>query len=320
MNDPVIINDSAKEILLEQNSPDWDAWRKKGIGASEVPTIMGENPYGNALTLFRVKLGLEPPFQGNAATRRGHALEPLARRAYFEQTGESVVPHIYQSLRVAHLRASVDGINFDCDLVVEIKCPSVPKIFNMAREGIVPSYYYGQVQAQLFVTGARRAHFWVWYDGVGALVEVAPDAEYISRMIDAADRFWNAVSAGAWPWVGHNVPAVAAPIADGGAQADATTKTKSYDGDDLWKVAAAGYRFWKGQVDAAQKELEENEAVLRKMADGFDHATGAGVSVTKTNRKGQIDFKSIPAVICMSEADLEKYRKKPSTVTTITVE
>lgn len=43
---------------LTQGSSEWLAWRKKVIGASDAPTIMGENHRESADHLMREKLGL----------------------------------------------------------------------------------------------------------------------------------------------------------------------------------------------------------------------------------------------------------------------
>ena len=32
-------------VNLEQGTDDWHAWRRQGIGASDAPTIMVENPW-----------------------------------------------------------------------------------------------------------------------------------------------------------------------------------------------------------------------------------------------------------------------------------
>lgn len=45
------------------------------IGASEVATVMGENPYQSALDWYLERTGERPRFEGNAHTRRGQVFE-----------------------------------------------------------------------------------------------------------------------------------------------------------------------------------------------------------------------------------------------------
>ena len=109
-------------VPLEQGTSAWLDWRDQGIGASDAPAIMGENPWKSAARLMREKLGEVKKFSGNAAMRRGNELEPLARRRYERLSGVSVDPACLQSTRHTWQRASVDGLAVDGSVVVEIKC------------------------------------------------------------------------------------------------------------------------------------------------------------------------------------------------------
>ncbi len=44
-------------VELEQGTKAWHAWRRSGIGASEAPTIMGENPFETCEELLEKKQG-----------------------------------------------------------------------------------------------------------------------------------------------------------------------------------------------------------------------------------------------------------------------
>ena len=39
------------------------------------------------------------------------------------------------------------------------------------------------------VSGVKSAHFWVWYQGEGVLVEILPDAAYHAQMLVQCERF-----------------------------------------------------------------------------------------------------------------------------------
>ena len=48
-------------ITLEQGTAEWLAWRTQGIGASEAPAILGENPWKSRRALLAEKTGGPAP-------------------------------------------------------------------------------------------------------------------------------------------------------------------------------------------------------------------------------------------------------------------
>jgi len=56
--------------------------RKNGLGASESAAALGYSDYKTPLDIYREKLGLAPPFEGNAYTLRGSRLEDIVAQ-YF---------------------------------------------------------------------------------------------------------------------------------------------------------------------------------------------------------------------------------------------
>jgi putative phage-type endonuclease len=181
---------AATVLQFTQGTAEWLEWRNKGIGASDAPTIMGENPWKTITELLLEKRGRARRSEGNAAMARGTALEPEARQAYISQTGKWVEPACLQSGAYEWLRASVDGITPELDAVVEIKCgESVYR--NTAANGCVPDHYYGQLQHILAVTGLPLIDFWCYLPGCPTvLVPVERDDGYIGRLLEAEFKFW----------------------------------------------------------------------------------------------------------------------------------
>lgn len=180
-------------VQLKQGTREWLEWRHQGIGASDAPTIMGENPWKSARDLLQEKCGPVRRSVQNEAMARGTRLEPEARRRYVAKTGNSVRPACLQSSRHAWLRASVDGIVSNGTAIVEIKCgESVYRTTSQSR--CVPDYYYGQLQHILAVTGLTSLDFWCYLPGrPELLVPVARDDKYIKHLIAAELGFWNSV-------------------------------------------------------------------------------------------------------------------------------
>ena len=177
-------------IELQQGTAEWHEWRNNGIGASDAPAIMAENPWKSAGSLMSEKLGTAKKFAGNAATARGTELEPEARKRYELINNVRVEPACLQSAKYTWQRASVDGMDLNGSAVVEIKCgESVYKKTAATRQ--VPLYYVGQLQHILAVTGLPCIDFFCYlplYPEVHLLVK--RDDNYIARLISAEESFW----------------------------------------------------------------------------------------------------------------------------------
>jgi putative phage-type endonuclease len=187
------MNGTAYTIVnLEQGTPDWLEWRRQGIGASDAPAIMGENPWKSPARMLQEKCGCTK-YYTNAAMVRGIELEPEARKCYENEVGLRFAPACLQSTRHAWLRASVDGLAADGSAVVEIKCgEGVYRKSSSFRK--VPDYYIGQLQHILAVTDLQAIDFWCYLpDRPAVHLSVARDESYIERLLDAERSFWRQV-------------------------------------------------------------------------------------------------------------------------------
>ena len=84
-----------RKILDKSNmtEEDWQAYREKqkGIGGSDVATILGLNPYKSVFTLWLEKTGqIEPPVLNNEYIEWGNILEPVIREKFAKETGFEV--------------------------------------------------------------------------------------------------------------------------------------------------------------------------------------------------------------------------------------
>jgi len=181
-------------IELQQGTKEWSEWRRNGIGASDAPTIMGENPFKNINQLLTEKLNLShKPFE-NYAMSIGSKLEPEARRRYIVKKGINVNPVCIKSVQYDWLRASLDGFDLSNKIAVEIKCgKSVYLKTAMART--VPKNYYGQLQHILAVTGFEVIDFfcfWPIYQDL--LFSIKRNDEYIDRLLNKELDFWKSIN------------------------------------------------------------------------------------------------------------------------------
>lgn len=189
----------------DQKSEEWDDFRSKTIGASEVSSIFGMGYSKSRSALIKEKIELratkKKTFFGNAATRHGETFEPIAIQIYtryWNHSGKKPV-NIF-SMQVSsiihnkypYISASPDSIIFTTEekvsykdkwtlekvkeyaragkitgfFTLEIKCPSNYKTYSgdmtkmiECTNGYVPSYYWCQMQQQMYVTGANHGVF-----------------------------------------------------------------------------------------------------------------------------------------------------------------
>lgn len=94
-----------------QGTPDWYAWRRNGIGASEIPAILGEDPYMGEYELALEKRGLTERSPENDAQRWGKRVQRTALEMVAESRGWTVrnVNTTAVSRRFPHVYASLDG-------------------------------------------------------------------------------------------------------------------------------------------------------------------------------------------------------------------
>ena len=278
---------------LHQNTPEWHHWRRQGIGASDAPVIMGETPFKTPKTLWSLKTGRIEEEPAGPAARRGRELERFARRAYERQTGIQMEPLCMVHEGFEWMRASLDGLSFDGSTLLEIKCPLSLRDRASAQEGRIPSQYHAQLQHQLEVSRAERAHYWSFHGSDGILIEIRPDREYAKRLVEAEAAFWQLVKEDRWP--------------------ELVNDELDLGADPAWRETALRYREVRLRLEAATSEEHQLRATLEGLATAR-RTYGCGVEVLKSSRKGAVDY---AAVAELRGVNLEPYRKPPVAVVKI---
>lgn len=92
-------------------SPEWLEWRRHGLGASELPAIVGCDPWKSEYQVAAIKRGIETEEHGATPLQRwGLRMEAVGIDWYREQTGLDVVTgETWADPRWPHLWASLDG-------------------------------------------------------------------------------------------------------------------------------------------------------------------------------------------------------------------
>lgn len=73
------------------NTTEFHTLRAKGIGGSEIGSILGLNPYETPFSVWEKKTGRVPPFEGNKFTKAGNYLEAVVAKWFGDETGFDII-------------------------------------------------------------------------------------------------------------------------------------------------------------------------------------------------------------------------------------
>jgi putative phage-type endonuclease len=182
--------------LPEQISPEdaRQATRRKGIGGSDVPKILGLSNFGTALDVWAQKLNLVPATFETQRMRWGKALEPEIAQAYMERTGKRIVrpSMITRSAKRPWMLASIDRLVVGEKRLVELKCSGWSRGWGEEGTEAVPDEYYCQVQWYLAVKEYEVADCAVLIGGNDfRLYTIERAQDFIEKdLIPAMQEFW----------------------------------------------------------------------------------------------------------------------------------
>ena len=278
---------------MEQNSDAWLDWRKKGVGGSDAPIVMGLSPWSTEYELWEEKTGLVVRDQEamKFITDKGHRLEPKARALYEIETGIICPPQLVQRADNETHRASLDGRNAELKKTVEIKFVGAGEKWEMALAGEIPDYYMAQMQWQLYCSGDETNDYVAYNEAENkiAIITVKPDLKFIKKMVKKVDSFWKKV-------VENKEPKLS----------DKDYKRVS---SKEMKEALDRYQTIKYQIDDLTVLLNEEKDIIANHPR-FNHRRmdHNGTKIMVKNRAGSIDYKKVIAEH-LPELNLEGYRK-----------
>lgn len=274
-------------MMLSNEREEFLKGRNERIGASEVPAIMGTCDFGSAMSVWEIKTGRKDPFVGNWATQRGHDLEPLVREIYEREFNVKASPKFVQYETWPTLTATLDG--FTGQQVVEIKVPSAKK-HEMALNGLVPTTYRDQIQAQMLCAGVDEAHY-VSYDPIKeqiAVVLVKADKNRQDEILSMCKTFWELVQ--------NNVPPVSVEV----------------EQPEL-EVLFVMLKKTREQMKALESEEKTYIDKIKSLMIS-DKVKCGDFKAYWTTRKGSVKYADIPE---LKGVDLEQYRGPDTRVFTV---
>ena len=190
----------ANYILTHKNHQEWLKSREKGIGSSEVATVLGVNPYQTPYQLWLIKTGrVKVEEKENFLMKAGHYLEDAishfcADEARLEIVKNSASEFIVVNKEKEFLRVSPDRYAFPIDArhtkenKVIIECKSTQ---NQVDKDDISKYWFTQVSYQLGVTELNRAYLaWLTQGRSFDYKIINFDPDFFAFIAEEVERFW----------------------------------------------------------------------------------------------------------------------------------
>lgn len=194
------------EIEKVSTQERWLKARAQGIGGSDIGAIAGVNPFRSAIHVFLEKTG-RLKTEDNEKMKWGRILEGPVANEYAEKQGVCV-QRVNACLQ--HPDHKIALVNLDRLIVknggsnntgaqqclselgngcLEVKTTSWAKAW---ADGVIPDYYYTQLQWELGVTGLLWGQFAVLVSGqemiIPAICKFHPNV--FDKLVVLAERFW----------------------------------------------------------------------------------------------------------------------------------
>jgi putative phage-type endonuclease len=216
-----------KKISKEASFDEWIAFRERGLGASEIGTLMGVNSWKSPAELYYQKIGLIPQKEvQNMPMFMGTILEQTVADIfeYWEESEEQMIknhaadkkvrtlynpngyilndmfPHLFFSpdrlivskdIRVRNETINLENVNAIC----EIK--TISGWSSKQWDGGLPPSYYLQLQTYMMGLGVEKGYLVALEDGRKLAVhQFDADEEIISSIINISEEFWKRVELG----------------------------------------------------------------------------------------------------------------------------
>lgn len=208
-------------IKLQHNTPEWLAFRKNGIGASDASAVLGMSNWVTNIELWEEKVGLREPrdLSDSEVVKYGSEAEEYNVRLFalqyadrYKTKVDKSVVYLKNGFQFASLDGELEEIQTKILGIYEGK--TVLATSNLAWEewrGQIPQKYYIQVLHQMLVTERKfvviRPEF-RWIDEDGEIVtkckhiKITQDQGVLSDMkyLDEAEHeFWGYVKRGERP-------------------------------------------------------------------------------------------------------------------------
>jgi putative phage-type endonuclease len=178
------------------HSEEWHAERRKGIGGSDAPAVLGLSTWATPYRIWCEKLGAPiEPVEETEVMRWGRALEPLVLGRYCEITGHAVIhPEFIRNSIHPWLFCNPDAVTVGNRLVEVKTANTFAEGWGEPGTDEIPEPYLVQVHHSLIATGLRIADVAVLIGGSDfRIYTVEPDPDIHAAIIERETEFWDRV-------------------------------------------------------------------------------------------------------------------------------
>lgn len=249
-------------VTTTSERAEWLAWRRGGIGASDIAGILGLSPWSSPWSVWADKTGLLPDDdQDNEYMEFGRRAEAMIGPWFTDRTGLLLAGEQTWLTSKVHpwMLATPDGFVLppDADSMADALGGFEAKTTSDAPWDTIPAHYQAQGQWQMAVGGWDRVWFGVLHGRRFRTYVLERDQADIEYMTERAGDFWmNHVVAGIPPEVDGS-EATAKAMA---AIYPTATKGKAVDIDHV-----AGALEMLAEAKADVKAAEERESAAKSV-------------------------------------------------------
>lgn len=184
---------SNTKSTLEMTHQEWLEDRRKGIGGSDVATILGLNKYKSVYQLWLEKTGqVEVTSAQSEAAYWGNTLEEVVAEEFSKRTGKKVRRRnrVFEHSKYPFLRANIDRDIVGENAVLECKTAN-QYLANEWDEDEIPIQYICQVQHYMNVLNLDYVYFAVLIGGQKFIwKKMERDQELIDMITEKLVEFW----------------------------------------------------------------------------------------------------------------------------------
>lgn len=245
----VLVN--TKDLPREE----WLKYRQKGIGGSDVGSIVGLNKYKSAFSLYLDKIGaLENDSEQSESAYWGNTLEETVAAEFSKRAGLEVrernelLQHDNYEYMLANLDREVICPNRGIGI---LECKTASEYLKEEWLGDkIPDSYYLQVQHYLAVTGYTFAYIAVLIGGNKFIhKEVNRDDEIIEYLYQLESDFWN----------NHVLPKIP-PAIDGSDSTTSSLNSIYNESQNMQKELSTDAIGWLEELEKVKDQIKTLES------------------------------------------------------------
>lgn len=303
------------QLVRNKTPEDWTAFRKKGIGGSDISAVLGLNKYRGAYDVWLDKTGQTESQPENAAMHFGTILEDVVAKEFQDRTGlkiQRLNGTIVDDFKIANVdrfivnpsisknvRWHKDRVTTDTLLECKTAGAYTAGRWGESQETLIlknlpcppaqmPIEYLCQVQWYLGITGCQTAYVAVLIGGQDfRIYRVDRDEEAIAHLFEKAEQFWLT-----------NVIPETPPEPSNAKEADAVWTSDNGEAVEADNDTAAAYGdllTLKAEKKRLDEEIEAKEAVIKLAMRDNQVLTmnGDKIATWKTGTRNTIDSKRL---------------------------